>query len=217
VTTLFASAEARDIDGIRGRPDLLASARALIHSLARCPDDDARVAVLKRVAKRLGDANYPVFIKVLTVVGESDDTAAKRLLADTLVSALLRGDLPSGSLTGWGSAGAWADGAAGALPASSFLRSPPRRLFDPIEYLTAWYSQTTDRVRLRPDLYAATLAALMSLFEGSGGGARAYGAKLADDAANQPEGTFAEITRARLFEIARAWSGHALPVGADRV
>ena len=205
MTTVFDAASPRDLDGIRTRPDILSAARALVHSLAASADAELRVAILKRVARRLGDANYPVFIKLLTVVGDSDDRAAKRLLADTLAFAMMRGDVPSGSLTGWGSAGSWAGTASGALPASSFLRVVPRRQFDPIEYLTAWFSQSTDRVRLRPEVYASALAALVKLFDAHPAGARSYQSKLRADAAHQPEGTFAEATRTRLFEIACDW------------
>jgi len=211
VSTVFDVAAPRDLDGIRTRPDILSAARALMHSLAACGDVELRVAVLKRVARCLGDANYPVFIKLLTVVGDSDDRMAKRLLADTLAFAMMRGDVPSGSLTGWGSAGSWAASASGALPASSFLRVVPRRQFDPIEYLTAWFSQSTDRVRLRREIYECALTALVKLFDVHPAGARSYQSKLKADAANQPEGTFAEATRMRLFEIASDWERGAEP------
>jgi len=208
---MFPIQHTRDIDGIRTRPDLRAAARALLHSLAACPTEELRVAVLKRVAKRLGDANYPVFVKLLAVVGESDDAPAKRLLAETLVCALTRGDMPTGSLTGWGSAGSWAASTSAALPASSFLRAVPRRQFDPVEYLTTWFGQSTDRVRLRPDLYRSALHALVALFDAHPAGARLYQSKLRADAANQPEGTFAQATRERLMEIARDWAAGYLP------
>ena len=43
-----------------------------------------------------------MFLRLLGVVAESDDVRAKRLLADTLATALRRMDLPGGALSSWG-------------------------------------------------------------------------------------------------------------------
>jgi hypothetical protein len=215
---------------LRSDPDLLGSARALLHALARTPDADVRVAVLNRVAKRLGNEWYPAFIKLACIVGESDDEDAKRLLADTLAHAMKKGDLPSGSLTSWGASGNWVTAPTG-VP-GSFFRSAPRRNLGPIEYLSSWHSQSTNRPPLTDDVYRTSLIGLLRLFSASPAAARAYQSKLQADSVNELEGTFTAVTRTRLAAIAELWTqglphadlawrivqlGHASSSGFDRL
>lgn len=189
---------------VRPDPDWLGSARALIAALVRNPDADIRAAILNRVARRLGDEWYPVFIKIACVVGESDDEDAQKLLADALAHAMKKGDLPSGSLTSWGGSGALNTAPAG-VP-GSFFRASPRRNLGPIEYLSCWHSQSTNRSPLTDDLYRVSLTSLLRLFNASSAAARAYCVKLQADSVNELEGTFTAVTRHRLAAVADLWS-----------
>jgi len=84
-------------------PESLRTAAARLVALLGAHDDDEyRLTVLRRLARRLGEDRYPLFLRMLTVVAESEDEAAKRLLADTFGAALRRMDLPGGALSSWG-------------------------------------------------------------------------------------------------------------------
>ena len=194
---------------LRPNPDLLGSAQALLDALSHQSSADLRSAVLNRVARQLGDEWYPAFIKLACVIGESDDDAAKRVLADALAYAMKKGDLPSGSLTSWGVSGNWISAPAG-VP-RSFFRSAPRRSLGPIEYLSSWHSQSTNRAPLSDDVYRTSLASLLELFNASPAAARVYQTKLQADAVNELEGTFTSITRARLSTISSLWSEGVSP------
>ena len=213
---MFAAPSAPTARTLLARPDLRAAARRLALGLARCEAVELRIALLKRIMRLLGDNHYPVFVKILATIGQSDDPHAKRMMAETLAWAMQRNDLPSGSLTGWGSAAPWL-GQSASFSAGSLLRAAPRRNFDPIAYLTAWYSQTTDRPRLSAAAYGPTLAALIDLFQAHPPAARAYRAKLSSDISHLPEGTFSEATRTRLLELVRDWElGTSSLVAAER-
>jgi len=194
---------------LRSNPDLLGSAQTLLDALNCQSSADLRAAVLNRVAKQLGDEWYPAFIKIACVIGESDDESAKRLLADSLAHAMKKGDLPSGSLTSWGVSGDWIPTPAG-VP-RSFFRSAPRRSLGPIEYLSSWHSQSTNRAPLSDDVYRTSLTGLLRLFNASPAAARVYQIKLQADSVNELEGTFTAITRARLSTISSLWSEGVQP------
>lgn len=194
---------------VRSNPDLLGSARALVEALARYASSDMRASILNRVARHLGDEWYPVFIKIACVIGESQDEAAKRLVADSLAYAMKKGDLPSGSLTSWGVSGNWMAAPSG-VP-QSYFRAAPRRSLGPIEYLSSWHSQSTNRAPLSDDVYRTSLASLLHLFNASPAAARIYQIKLQSDSMHEIEGTFTAITRARLAMIAELWAAAARP------
>jgi hypothetical protein len=196
---------------LRPDPDLLGSARALLQALANNPAPEARASILNRVAKRLGDEWYPAFIKIACVIGESDDEPAKRLLADTLAYAMKKGDLPSGSLTSWGVSVDWpANNLAASLP-GSFFRAAPRRNLGPIEYLSSWHSQSTNRTPLSDDVYRTALTSLLQLFNASPAAAGVYQSKLQTDSVIGLEGTYTTITRQRLATIAALWAEAVSP------
>ena len=75
------------------------AAGRLVAALGAHDDPEYRLAVLKRLSRRLGEDQYPMFLRLLGVVAESDDREAKRLLADTVATALRRADLPGGALS----------------------------------------------------------------------------------------------------------------------
>ena len=194
---------------LRVDPDFIGGTRVLLEALRIHANIDARVAILNGVAKRLGDENYPAFIKIVCVIGESADTYAKQLLAESLAHAMRKGELPSGSLTSWGVSTNWIAAASG-VP-GSFFRSAPRRNLGPIEYLSSWHSQPTNRPGLTDDVYRMALASLLHLFNASPSAARAYQTKLAADSLNELEGTFTAMTRARLAAIAALWDEGCAP------
>ena len=194
-------------------PESLRTAAArLVALLAAHEDDEYRMTVLRRLARRLGEDRYPLFLRLLTVVAESEDEAAKRLLADTFGTALRRMDLPGGALSSWG---------ATRLPetrtldvnalSGGFFGASPRRLLGPVEYLTVWHLQRTQRQLLGADSYRAALALLVDLFNHGDEARRLYPQKLAADAANELEGAYTRVTRDSLAAIAGAWQAGKSP------
>ncbi|MEP7042823.1 MAG: hypothetical protein ABI843_07150 [Dokdonella sp.] len=170
-----------------------------------------RLGILKRLARRLGEDAYPVFLKLLSVIAESDDDIAKTAIADALVVALNRMDLPSGQLTSWGGSNlrsGRAETAGGPSPSSS---TTPRRQLGPIEFLTAWYAQRTQLSQLDEKHYTQTLSLLIELCNHSAELRRLYPAKLVADSRNELEGAYTRVTREALATIAQAWSNDTAP------
>jgi hypothetical protein len=175
-----------------------------------------RLGVLKRLARRLGEEAYPVFLKLLSIIAESDDDVAKTAIADALVVALNRMDLPSGQLTSWGGSNLRADAAEPAGQAAQAASATPRRQLGPIEFLTAWYAQRTQLPQLDEKHYAQTLALLIELCNHSSELRRLYPAKLVADSRNELEGAYTRVTRDALATIAQAWTGDAAPADIAR-
>lgn len=194
-------------------PSLRAAADRLISTLAAHADSEYRLTVLKRLVRRLGEDRYPVFLRLLGVVAESDDARAQRLLADTIGTALRRMDLPGGALSSWG-ATQLPDSTA-PLSASAFsgqfFGGTPRRLLGPVEYLTVWHLQRTQRTALSADTFRTSLARLISLLNQSEDARTLYPQKLAVDAQNELEGAYTRATRERLAAIAAAWKAGRSP------
>src|SRR5690606_14228146 len=84
--------------------ELRAAADRLVSALAAHADPEYRLTVLKRLVRRLGEERYPLFLRLVGVVAESDDARAQGLLADTFGTALRRMDMPGGALSSWGAA-----------------------------------------------------------------------------------------------------------------
>lgn len=179
-------------------PDaLLETARRLIGALQQEASIELRLALAKRVIRQLGEDAYPVFLKILLIVAESEDAAAKQTLADLLAAAAQRMDLPSGQLSAWGGSG---------------QREPPaphslsrRRLLGPIEYLTVWYCQQTQQPMLEETLYADAIRKLVALFDHNTQLRTLYAGKLLADAGDELEGTYSCETRSILARLARCW------------
>jgi hypothetical protein len=192
---------------------LRAGADRLVSALAAHSDPEYRLTVLKRLVRRLGEERYPLFLRLLGVVAESDDPHAQRLLADTFGTALRRMDLPGGALSSWG---------ATSLPESStplaasafsgqFFGATPRRLLGPVEYLTVWHLQRTQRTALGAATFRTSLARLIALLNRSDDARALYPQKLAADAQNELEGAYTRATRERLAAIATAWKAGRSP------
>ena len=192
---------------------LRAAADRLVSALAAHSDPEYRLTVLKRLSRRLGEEYYPMFLRLLGVVAESDDERAKRLLAETLGVALRRMDLPGGALSSWGATGLPDNAgpiAAGAL-SGHFFGATPRRLLGPVEYLAVWHLQRTQRTRLGAESFRASLERLVDLLNHSEEARTLYPQKLAADAQNELEGAYTRATRERLAAVAAAWKAGRTP------
>jgi len=174
---------------------LLETTRRLIGALRQEPSVELRLALAKRLVRQLGDDAYPVFLKILLIVAESEDTEAKQLLADLLAIAAQRMDLPSGPLSAWGSS----SGDAALNPLNR------RRLLGPIEYLTVWHCQQTQRPMLEEALYADAVRKLLALFDLNPQLRALYAGKLGSDAGGELEGTYTRDTRDILSRLAQRW------------
>lgn len=172
-----------------------------------------RLAILKRLARRLGDGAYPVFLKLLSIIAESDDDQAKAAIADALVLALNRMDLPSGQITSWGGSHLRSGENEGPEPAPS---GSPRRQLGPIEFLTAWYAQRTQLPQLDEKHYAQALSLLVELCNHSPELRRLYPAKLDADSRSELEGAYTRVTRDALAAIAKSWGSEATPQDVAR-
>lgn len=164
------------------------------------------------MARRLGEDAYPVFLKLLSIIAESDDDVAKTAIAEALVVALNRMDLPSGQITSWG--GSNLRGGLDESDGDARDETPsttPRRQLGPIEFLTAWYAQRTQLPQLDEKHYTQTLTLLIELCNHSPDLRRLYPAKLVADSRNELEGAYTRVTRDALATIAGAWSNETAP------
>ncbi|ATD66326.1 hypothetical protein CNR27_01750 [Luteimonas chenhongjianii] len=189
------------------------AADRMVSTLAAHADPEYRLAVLKRLVRRLGEDRYPVFLRLLGVVAESDDARAQRLLADTIGTALRRMDLPGGALSSWGATQLPDSGAPLSASALSgqFFGGTPRRLLGPVEYLTVWHLQRTQRTALSAETFRTSLSRMIALLNQSEDARTLYPQKLAVDAQNELEGAYTRATRERLAAIASAWKAGRSP------
>lgn len=185
----------------------LSLARRLSQALGLRNDADYRLAVLKRVARRLGDDNYPEFIRLLLTVACSHDLRAKRLLATTLGVALQKMDLPSGQISSWGASKLQpsAQPVTASQLSGYFASGAPQRRLGPIEYLTVWHHQRTQRQTLDAEAYAFALRTLITLINHNDDTRQRYVDRLAAESERQIEGTYTGNTRAALARIAKLW------------
>lgn len=195
-------------------PDALrAAADRLVSALAAHDNPEYRLTVLKRLVRHLGEERYPVFLRLLSVIAESDDARAQRLVAETFGAALRRMDLPGGALSSWG-ATQLPDSRQSFSPSAfsgQFFGSAPRRLLGPVEYLVVWHLQRTQRGSLGDAAFRGTLAHLVALFNRSDDARTLYPQKLAADAQNELEGAYTRATRDTLAAIAAAWRAGRSP------
>jgi hypothetical protein len=194
-------------------PTFVSAARQLLRALSLNSDEDYRHALLKRIVRKLDEAGYPRFIKLLSVVAQSRDDRAKRLLADTLAISLRKMDLPSGEMTSWGASSLGMDGTAisASMLSGGLSYSAPRRFFGPIEYLAVWFGQSTQRRRLSTEAFEQALISLITLLNFSVQAASLYQNMLEAEAKSELEGAFTRLTRDRLTVIASLWRAGKSP------
>lgn len=205
-------------DLIPSSDGLRAASASLVAALASHSDPEYRLSVLKRLARRLGEARYPVFLRILGVIAESDDLRAQRLLAETFGLALRRMDLPGGALSSWGATGLpdSKTPVAASTFSGNFFGATPQRLLGPLEYLAVWHLQRTQRQLLGRDAFVLATARLVALLNHSEDARRLYPQKLAVDAQNELEGAYTRTTRERLAAMAVAWQSGQSPEDVAR-
>jgi hypothetical protein len=185
-------------------PRWAAAAQALVDGCFDLPNDEDRVALLAAVCEGLGDELYPAFLRVLSLVGQHGDHAARVSVAQALVHALRTGRLPSGRRSAWGaSAAPQAEAAFGA-----------KRSLGPLEYLCAWHAQAEAAQALGADAFYAGACALMELLGASKEARLLYCEKLLADVNDPLGGALARPTREALRALATAWAEGAAPSDA---
>ncbi|GLQ87853.1 hypothetical protein [Dyella flagellata] len=181
---------------------LLETTRRLVGALQQESSMELRLTLAKRIVRQLGDEAYPLFLKMLLIIAESEDAAAKQCVADLLAAAAQRMDLPAGQLSAWGGSCRSAAEDANCYSQGSMNR---RRLLGPIEYLTVWYCQQTQRPMLELALYADAMRKLLALFELNPQLRMVYASKLGADVGTELEGTYTRDTRDILGRLAQRW------------
>lgn len=184
-------------------PRWTAAAQALVDGCIDLPHDEDRVALLVRVCDALGDQLYPAFLRVLTLIGQQGDHAARAAVARALVHALRTGRLPSGRR------GAWGASAELAAAGGGFGRT---RSLGPIEYLCAWHANGEADRALPADQFCSAAAAVMDLVAASPEARALYCEKLladVDDPLGSISGTLTRQARNALRALATAWADGA--------
>lgn len=181
------------------------AAARLSAALAHTDDRGIQLALLRRLSRQFHRIGYPGLLKLLLIVAESDDQAARGRLAELIGYSLARRDLPGGPLTAWGASHLWTTPADGGGIAASRLGVAPQRHFAPIEYLTVWYGQRTQRSYLDAGLYHDALTKLISLVALRAEASEAYCRQIEEDLAAGAEGAYTRLTRLRLSVLADAW------------
>lgn len=181
------------------------AAQALVEGCIDLPSEEERVALLIAVCDALGDALYPAFLRVLTLVGQHGDHPARAAVATALVHALRTGRLPSGRRSAWGAPGA-------ASAAASFGST---RSLGPIEYLCVWHAQGDGEQALSSSQYDSAARALMELVNCSDEARLLYCEKLLAEVDDPLVGALTRPTRHALRALATAWSQGAPPLEAS--
>lgn len=168
-------------------------------------NDPLRLSILKQVACASDDIAYPRFLKLLLIIGESDDVLGKRIVADTLAAGLRCADLPTGEMTAWGGGQVWQSGGATDNFFARALHAAPTRRFGPVEYLTVWFCQKTQRPYLSSAAFEYALAGLLDLISINVDARERYPRKILDDLGLAAEGAYTRSTRVRLKVLAEGW------------
>ncbi len=195
----------------------LAMAARLQQSMLAVGDLEVRLAILNQLSEQLGHHGYPGFLKLLMLLSHNGVREGKTIIAETLATAIQRSDLPSGILNAWGGSRMIGDQDINTpISASHLLRSfwgeAPRRGLGPIEYLTVWFGQRTQRPYLTDDAYAAALTDLLALFNCSDTARQAYAQKILSDVQSPSEGAFTRLTKQRLNLLGQSWFENQSPV-----
>jgi hypothetical protein len=178
---------------LKAQPDWPAAAQILIDGCAHAAHAQARVDVLERLCMALGDALYPAFLSVLSLIGERGSAAAQSAVAEGLVDGLRSGRLPTGKRAAWG----------GALPSAGRGARAPMVTLGPIEYVCA-VQLPADATPASPA--AATLGALLRLVNHNDNARSLYIARLHALAQEPPDGGLSRDARQVLDALADAWS-----------
>jgi hypothetical protein len=177
---------------LKAQPDWPTAAQILIDGCAHAPHPQARVDVLERLCMALGDALYPAFLNVLSLIGERGSPAAQSAVSEGLVDALRSGRLPAGKHAAWGAE----------TSASRNARAPMVSL-GPIEFVCAAQLPSDNTPAAS---FAPTLTALLRLVSHSDRARQLYIARLQALAQDPIDGGLSRHTRQVLRALADAWS-----------
>mgnify|MGYP001474880244 CR=1 FL=1 len=181
------------------QPHWTGAARALISGCLDLRDDAERIALLESVARGLGDALYPAFLRVLAEVGRHGEHAAQAAVAAALVQGLRSGRLPSGRRAAWG-----------AMAGRAAARS-----LGPLEYLCASAAPGDGGAAMGAQEFAAAAQALMALVASRDDARGLYCEKLLAEADDALEGMLTRDARHAMRALALAWAGGATPAEAS--
>lgn len=176
------------------------AAQALVDGCIDLANDEDRVALLAAVCEGLGDELYPAFLRVLSLVGQHGDHAARAAVANTLVHALRTGRMPSGRRAAWG--------------ASTPGGFASKRSLGPLEYLCAWHAQAEPAQALAAEQFYAAACAVMELVATSREARLLYCEKLLADVDDPISGALTRSTRDALRAMATAWAEGAAAADA---
>ncbi len=169
-----------------------------------------RCAALGKFSRDIGDGWFPVYLKLLIVIGEGAPEHARRLVAEAIAYGMQHGQTTGGTLSSWGIPMPVPAAVASSI-GQGFLRMSGGRVLDPLAYLTVWFTQSTSREPLERSVYENSLAAVVRLFDASPAARSVYQAKLRADIASAPEGTFSSSTLLRLRCLLDGWVAGAAP------
>ena len=181
------------------------AAQALVEGCIDLPHEEDRVALLSTVCDALGDDLYPAFLRVLSLIGQHGDHAARSAVANVLVHALRTGRLPSGRRSAWGAG-------ASSAPPMSYGHT---RSLGPLEYLCAWHAQADAGGALTAEQFHSAARSLMDLIASSDHARRLYCDKLLADVDDPIAGALTRQTRHALRELAVAWAAGAPSLDAS--
>jgi hypothetical protein len=189
-------------------PQFGLAARSLVHMLQAEARVEERLQVLLKLNRDVGDAWYPIYLKLLVVIGESAPAPAQVLVADAIGHGLRQGQTAGGTLGSWGVPTPLP--AALAVAGKGFLRMSAARVLDPLTYLTVWFSQSTSRQPLPLDAFEKSLTGVLQLFDASASARSIYQAKLRADVSSSTEGAYSATSLLRLGVLVDGWQA-ALP------
>lgn len=193
--------DTREPPRLKAHPDWGRAAQLLIDGCAHAPDAQYRLELLGRLASSLGDALYPAFLQVLTVVGERGAPAAQAAVAEALVDALRSGRLPAGRRSPWGS--------------NRRLEASLATPLGPVEYLCAWYTEPGSADAPSASRFDSALRSLLTLVSHSDRARALYAARLMALAEDPLDGTLSRSARQVLRALAPVWQRQSPAAAAD--
>jgi len=178
---------------IAPQPDWHSAAQSLINHFAELPERDDRVALLESICDRLGGDLYPAFLQLLYTIERYADKSCKQSVVDTVSYGLSTGRLPSGKLPAWGS---------NSTQTSTYGQI---RNLGPIEFLCAWYSQSTHLAPLSHEHFSTLCASFVRLFSLDQNAAEKYMQKISADISDPLVGALSNQSREGLKALVSAW------------
>ncbi len=185
------------------------AARSLVLTLQEHDRVEDRAVALRQLSRDLGDSWFPLYLKVLMVIGEGAPQEERALVADAAAHGFQHGQPAVGTLSSWG--------IPAPLPAAvvaagrGFLRMASARPLDPLSYVVVWFGQSTSRPLLPQAAFERALIALLRLFNAGASAALIYQAKLRADLATATDGTYSTATVARLQTLLDGWTAQVTP------